>query len=119
MVAMIARARPTARRAPSISNTTPMIETTISAVVGNGDASPAGPSECGKARKGEQQGKGQVNDARLAVIDHAEIEVVRQRRCVPKLEERPGKRNQEDECFAETGRLAPAGVGLRNHGLER
>src|SRR5437588_12574767 len=58
-------------------------------------------------------------DARLTVADHPEVELVGKRRCVPELEDRPGKRDSENVNFAGTGWLASADIGLRHQRLER
>jgi hypothetical protein len=59
-----------------------------------------------------------MDDARFAVGDHAEVELVGKRRRIPELEQRPGQRDGEDVFFYEARRLASAGIGFRNHVLE-
>src|SRR5919197_6273079 len=59
-----------------------------------------------------------MDDARLAVVEDAEIEGVGEARRVPQLEQRPGERDREDDAPGETDGLAAAGVGLRHHGFE-
>src|SRR5260370_18740898 len=60
-----------------------------------------------------------MNDAGLAVVDHAEMQLVGKRGSIPKLKQRPGQRDREKVRRAEAGRLASASVGFRNHGFER
>src|SRR4051794_6729103 len=60
-----------------------------------------------------------MNDASLAVIDHAEMQLVWKRRSIPELKQRPGERDCEDVCLAETGWLASAGIGFSDHHFKR
>jgi hypothetical protein len=75
--------------------------------------------QCGKGGEGEQEGKRQMNDARLAVVDDAEIQLVGKRRSIPELEQGPAERDDENVRFGVAGWLSPAGVGFRDHGFER
>ena len=117
---MIASAGPTARRAASSSSTTPITETTTSggrrqarpqrdlAVEDEQIHAAPTPSaastqsvtgmrlrgedfSAGNVAKASRNANDQVDDARLAVVDDAEIQLVGQRRGVPELEQRPGR----------------------------
>ena len=83
--------------------------------VGDRDAVARRPFQRRKGGEGQQEGERQMDDARLAVGDHAEIELVGQRRGVPELEQRPGQRDRENVLLFEAGRLAAPGIGFGDH----
>ncbi len=64
----------------------------------------------GKGGEGKEDREGQVDRARLGIVEDAQADDERDRRGEPELKQRPAKRDQHDEHADRPGGGAPAGV---------
>ena len=68
--------------------------------------------------EGKEDRKGQMDRARLGIVEHAELQNERQWRCDPKLKKRPNTGGGQYDLAGDTRRRARTGVGLRHQILQ-
>ena len=72
------------------------------------------PYGAGEGRIGQKQGKGQMDGARLGVVENEKVEDEGERRGIPELEQRPRQRHAEQNPARNPVRCAGAGIGHRD-----